>query len=193
MSRNSTRTSKVIHKQMVVRLFVIVLAMFAFGYALVPIYRAVCEITGINVLTKQDKVDRANEILKNSQIDNTRTIKVVFDANDRGDWRFKPEFGSIDLHPGELATVNYEILNTMAKPAVGQAIPSYLPMKAASHFNKMECFCFDQQEFQPGERREFPVVFVLDPELPEDVHTVTLSYTFFEVPGATAQLDTSLR
>lgn len=178
---------------MLMRLFVIVLAMFAFGYALVPIYKAVCEITGINVLTKQDKVDRAQEILKNSQVDESRTIKVVFDANDRGDWRFKPEFSSIDLHPGELATVNYQILNTMAKPAVGQAIPSYLPMKAASHFNKLECFCFDQQEFKPGEKREFPVVFVLDPELPDDVHTVTLSYTFFEVAGRTAQLGEGLK
>lgn len=179
-----------LHKQMLFRLCVIVLAMFAFGYALVPIYKAVCEITGINVLTKQDRLERANEILKNSQVDKTRTIKVVFDANDRGAWRFKPETGSLQLHPGELATVKYEIMNTLPHAAAGQAIPSYLPAKAAGHFNKLECFCFDQQKFQAGEKREFPVVFVLDPELPEDVHTVTLSYTFFEVAGATAQLDT---
>ncbi|MDX1668676.1 MAG: cytochrome c oxidase assembly protein [Limnobacter sp.] len=193
MSDKQKSSGGSLHKHMVVRLLVIVLAMFAFGYALVPIYEAVCEITGINVLTKQDKVKRAEDLLKNSQVDQSRTIKVVFDANDRGDWRFKPEFNSIDLHPGELATVRYEILNTMAKSAVGQAIPSYLPMKAAQHFNKMECFCFDQQAFNPGEKREFPVVFVLDPDLPDDVHTVTLSYTFFEVAGATAQLDESIR
>lgn len=176
-----------IHKQMLVRLCVIVLAMFAFGYALVPIYKAVCEITGINILSLQNGQKRASDVLKNTQVDTSRTIKVVFDANDRGAWRFKPEQSSIELHPGELATMNYEILNTLPHEAAGQAIPSYLPKKAASHFNKLECFCFEQQKFHSGEKRTFPVVFVLDPELPDDVHTVTLSYTFFEVAGATAQ------
>ncbi|NJM33009.1 MAG: cytochrome c oxidase assembly protein [Limnobacter sp.] len=171
------------NRHMLLRLGVIVLAMFAFGYALVPIYKAVCEITGINVLTKQDKKSRAQEILKNSQVDKTRTIKVVFDANDRGNWRFKPEVHSMQLHPGELATVKYEIVNAMQHPAAGQAIPSYLPTKAAAYFNKLECFCFAQQQFKAGEKRVFPVVFVLDPELGHDVNTVTLSYTFFEITG----------
>ncbi len=175
---------KSIHQQMVVRLLIIVLAMFAFGYALVPIYKAICEVTGVNVLTKKDRLLRADQLVKNSQIDESRLIQVILDANDRGDWRFKPEVNSLMLHPGQLMTVNYEILNTTVSSAVGQAIPSYLPMKAAQYFNKIECFCFKQQEFKAGEKRQFPVVFILDPKLPKDVHTVTLSYTFFEVPGS---------
>lgn len=185
------QSKKGIHQQMIFRLLVIVFGMFAFGYALVPLYEAICEVTGINVLTKKDRVERAEEIIENTQIDKSRSIHVILDANDRGDWRFKPEVNTLTLHPGELATVNYEILNTMPKAASGQAIPSYLPMKAAQYFNKLECFCFEQQVFNAGEKRQFPVVFVLDPELPKDVHTVTLSYTFFEVPGANIQAEDS--
>jgi len=175
-----------IHRQMLVRLLVIVVAMFAFGYALVPIYRALCEVTGINVLTKQDKAAAA--LAKNTQVDTSRSITVVFDANERGNWVFKPETRSMTVHPGELVTVKYESVNNLPKDAAGQAIPSYLPAKAAEHFNKLECFCFKQQPFKAGEKKEFPVVFVINPKLPSDVHTITLSYTFFEVAGATAMV-----
>lgn len=184
---NQTQRSTSLHKQMVFRLIVIVVAMFAFGYALVPIYKAICEITGINVLTQQDK--NAADVLKNTQVDTSRTIEVVFDANERGRFQFYPEVGSMKVHPGELITVNYEVFNNISTDTAGQAIPSYLPMKAAEHFTKLECFCFKQQPFKAGERKEFPVVFVINPKLPSDVHTITLSYTFFEVAGATAMLE----
>ncbi len=87
------------------------------------------------------------------------------------------------VHPGELATVTYEVVNATEGALVGQAIPSYAPRHSASHFKKLECFCFQQQELKGKEVREFPVVFVIDPKLPADISTITLSYTFFEVAG----------
>lgn len=170
-----------IHKPMLLRLCVIVVAMFGFGYLLVPIYKAICEITGINVLALQD-VKRSDKPV-NTQVDTSRSIEVIFDANERGNFRFKPEVNRKMVHPGELITVKYMVENDLTYDTAGQAIPSYLPKKASAHFQKLECFCFKQQPFKAGETKEFPVVFVVNPELPKDVHTITLSYTFFEVAG----------
>ena len=178
--------------RMVGKLAVVALGMFAFGYALVPVYRAICEFTGINVLalTERDvpglggKTGRdAAALPGNSQVDTSRTITVEFDANARGLWHFKPEVSSLQVHPGELATVMYEFQNTQNRRMAAQAIPSYAPRQAASHFNKIECFCFNQYTLDPGEKKKWPVVFVIDPKLSKDVKTITLSYTFFEVGG----------
>ena len=119
----------------------------------------------------------------NSQIDRTRTITVEFDANARGPWSFKPALRSLEVHPGELATVMYEFQNTQNRRMAAQAIPSYAPHQASAHFNKIECFCFNQYTLEPGEKKQWPVVFVIDPKLSKDVTTITLSYTFFEVGG----------
>jgi cytochrome c oxidase assembly protein subunit 11 len=89
----------------------------------------------------------------------------------------------LTVHPGEIATVEYEIANVRSEAVTAQAVPSYGPARAAEHFRKMECFCFTQQTLAPGETRRMPVVFVVDPQLPRDVNTITLSYTFFEVAG----------
>lgn len=186
MANGNNQKAGGLHKQMMVRLVVIVVAMFAFGYALVPIYKAICEITGINVLTQ--KTRNVDEIIKNTQVDTSRSIEVIFDANERGKFNFKPETHRMVVHPGELTTVKYVVHNNLPNDTAGQAIPSYLPMKAAEHFTKLECFCFKQQPFKAGETKEFPVVFVINPKLPQDVHTITLSYTFFEVAGATAMV-----
>jgi cytochrome c oxidase assembly protein subunit 11 len=121
----------------------------------------------------------------NSQIDTTRTITVEFDANARGPWEFKPAQRSLQVHPGELATVMYEFRNVQDRAMSAQAIPSYAPKQATSHFNKIECFCFNEYQLQPGEAKSWPVVFYIDPKLPKDVRTITLSYTFFEVGGKT--------
>jgi cytochrome c oxidase assembly protein subunit 11 len=166
------------NKTMLRKLIVFTLVMFAFGFALVPIYQKICEITGVNDLLRPDQV-------RNTQVDTSRTIKVEFDANLRGDsmWTFKPEVSVLNLHPGELATVVYEITNTASRDIVGQAIPSHMPMSAAEHFKKLECFCFAKQTFAANETRKMPVVFLIDPALPRDVNTLTLSYTFFEMPG----------
>jgi len=173
--------------QMVGKLAVVTALMFAFGYALVPLYKAICEMTGLNVLALNEQVVAAvkSEPVQNSQVDTTRTITVEFDANARGPWDFKPAQRSLQVHPGELATVMYEFQNVQNRRMSAQAIPSYAPQQAAAHFNKVECFCFNQYTLEPGEKKSWPVAFVIDPKLSKDVKTITLSYTFFEVGGRT--------
>lgn len=168
--------------KMVGKLGVITLGMFAFGYALVPLYKAICEATGINVLALTERtVPGAQPKVLNTQVDRSRTITVEFDVNARGPWHFKPAVRTLQVHPGELTTVLYEFQNIQNRTMAAQAIPSYAPTQAASHFNKLECFCFTQYTLAPGEKKEWPVAFVIDPKLPKDVTTITLSYTFFEV------------
>ena len=173
--------------KMVGKLGVIVLGMFCFGYALVPIYKAICEMTGINVLALgvRQIPGAVSSLPANTQVDLTRTITIEFDANSRGPWHFKPAQNSLKVHPGELATVMYEFQNVQDRTMSAQAIPSYAPAQAAAHFNKLECFCFNEYTLAPGEKKKWPVAFVIDPKLSKDVSTITLSYTFFEVGGKT--------
>lgn len=163
------------------RLLVVVVAMFGFGFALIPLYDVFCEVTGINVLTKKD--DAAARFARNTQVDTSRSISIEFDTNDHGALRFRPVRHSMEVRPGELTTIEYELINTSNHKTAGQAIPSYAPLVSARYFRKVQCFCFEQQTMAPGEVRRFPVVFVVDPALPRDVNTITLSYTFFEVEG----------
>lgn len=175
--------------RMVGKLAVIALGMFAFGYALIPIYKHICEMTGINILSLSERQvpgggvagRAAAKVAVNSQVDTTRTITVEFDANVRGPWDFKPAVRSMQVHPGELMTVMYEFQNIQNRTMAAQAIPSYAPKQSEAHFNKLECFCFSQYTLAPGEKKSWPVAFVIDPKLPKDVRTITLSYTFFEV------------
>ena len=173
--------------RMVSKLVVVAAGMFAFGYALVPIYKAICEMTGINILALGERnIPGAKATLPaNTQVDSSRTITVEFDANSRGPWEFRPAQRSLQVHPGELATVMYEFQNVQNRRISAQAIPSYAPKQASTHFNKLECFCFTQYTLEPGEKKSWPVVFVIDPKLSRDVSTITLSYTFFEVGGKT--------
>jgi len=167
------------------KLVVVAVLMFGFGWALVPLYRKICEVTGINVVTVRNS--DAERSARNTQVDTSRTVIVEFDANGQGPWQFRPERNYVEVHPGELVHVNYDLVNLEARPVAGQAIPSYAPMQSAQYFQKLECFCFQQQLLAAGETRRFPVVFFVDPELPRDVKTITLSYTFFEVAGALAK------
>jgi cytochrome c oxidase assembly protein subunit 11 len=171
--------------RMVGKLAVVAALMFGFGYALVPVYRSICDALGINVLSLAERaVPGANaKGTGNSQVDLSRTVTIEFDANARGVWDFKPARRSIEVHPGEMATVMYEFRNTQPRTMAAQAIPSYAPKQASPYFNKLECFCFNEYTLAPGERRQWPVVFIVDPKLPKDVATITLSYTFFEVGG----------
>ena len=173
--------------RMVSKLVVVAAGMFAFGYALVPIYKAICEMTGINILALGERnIPGAKATLPaNTQVDSSRTITVEFDANSRGPWEFRPAQRSLQVHPGQLATVMYEFQNVQNRRISAQAIPSYAPKQASTHFNKLECFCFTQYTLEPGEKKSWPVVFVIDPKLSRDVKTITLSYTFFEVGGKT--------
>ena len=178
--------------RMVRKLAVVTAGMFAFGYALIPIYKHICELTGINILALGEKqVPGTSTARPNSQVDTSRTITVEFDANARGPWQFKPEQATLKVHPGELATVMYEFQNVQDRTMAAQAIPSYAPRNAAPHFNKLECFCFNQYTLAPGEKKQWPVAFVIDPKLPKDVTTITLSYTFFEVGGKTPAAPTA--
>mgnify|MGYP000381936156 CR=1 FL=1 len=173
------------NRAMLAKLGVVALGMFAFGYGLVPLYQRICEATGINILALSERQVPGNAAAQpaNTQVDTSRTITVEFDANARGPWQFKPAKRSMQVHPGEMATVLYEFENVQDRRMSAQAIPSYAPRQAAPHFNKLECFCFSQYTLDPGEKKEWPVVFVIDPRLPKDVTTITLSYTFFEVGG----------
>jgi cytochrome c oxidase assembly protein subunit 11 len=175
------------NSRMLSKLAVITVAMFAFGYALVPLYKAICEMTGINVLALGEQIltGQKSTVAANTQVDTSRTITVEFDANSRGPWDFKPAQRSVQVHPGELTTVVYEFQNIQNRRMSAQAIPSYAPQQASAHFNKLECFCFNQYTLEPGEKKSWPVVFVIDPKLSKDVRTITLSYTFFEVGGKT--------
>jgi cytochrome c oxidase assembly protein subunit 11 len=170
--------------RMVGKLVVVATLMFGFGYALVPLYRAICSALGINVLSVSEQLTSGKApAATNSQVDTSRTVTIEFDANARGPWDFKPARRSIDVHPGELTTVMYEFRNLQNRTMAAQAIPSYAPRQAMAHFNKIDCFCFNEYTLKPGESRQWPVVFVIDPKLPRDVRTITLSYTFFEVGG----------
>ena len=169
---------------MVGKLTVVTAVMFGFGYAMVPMYKHICEALGINVLSlTEQQVPGAAGRARNTQVDLSRTITVEFDANARGPWDFKPEMRTARVHPGEVITVVYEFHNRQSRTMAAQAIPSYAPKQATAHFNKLECFCFTEHTLAPGETKRWPVVFVIDPKLPKDVQTITLSYTFFEVGG----------
>ena len=185
------------NRRLLGKLVVVTGLMFGFGYALVPMYRAICEALGINVLSLAEQRvatgswgsarTGAQAAKANTQVDTTRSITVEFDANARGPWEFRPAQRSVSAHPGEMVSVVYEFRNPQGRPMVAQAIPSYAPQQAAAHFNKLECFCFNEWTLAPGERKQWPVAFVIDPKLPRDVTTITLSYTFFKNDAATAR------
>ncbi|MCA6218913.1 cytochrome c oxidase assembly protein [Ideonella sp. B7] len=166
------------------KLLAIATVMFGFGYALVPMYRHICTALGINVLSL---AERGGEVVQavpaNTQVDLGRTVTVEFDANVQGLWAFRPEVRSLDVHPGQLTTVMYEFTNTQPRTLAAQAIANYAPQVADRYFEKLQCFCFNEYTLKPGETRRWPVVFYLDPRLPREVNTITLSYTFFEVGG----------
>ena len=170
------------------KLLIVAAGMFAFGYMLAPIYKAICNWTGVNVLALGEREAagslNARAAPKSTQIDYSRTVMVEFDTNARGPWKFRPEIRNVQLHPGELTTVMFEIENQQPHTVKVQAIPSYAPGQAQAYFNKLECFCFTEHTLAPGERRRWPVVFYISPKAPRDLGTVTLSYTFFEVGGA---------
>ena len=165
------------NRSLLIRLCLVAVIMFGFGFLLVPFYDQICKAIGLRDLDRPDDV-------AGTQVDTGRTVRLEFDANlSKLPWRFRPETPIVDIHPGELINVVYEVENTTERPMTGQAILSYGPPLAAAYFRKIECFCFTQQSFGPREKRRMPVVFVVDPKLPKEVTAITLSYTFFEVEG----------
>lgn len=166
------------NRRMFTRLSIVAVAMFGFGFALVPFYDAICIALGVNSL------EQRAEPAANTQVDLTRTVTIEFDANAHGmPWRFEPAVRHLQVHPGQLVQVDYDVSNVRSAAVTGQAVVSYGPALAGQFVRKLECFCFTQQTLGPGESRRMPVSFVVDASLPADIKTFTLSYTFFEVAG----------
>ena len=169
--------TKIENKRLARRLAIVAVCMFGFGFALVPFYNQICAALGVN------SIGEKSEPL-NSQIDSTRTVTIELDSNTHDlPWRFRPLVNHVKVHPGELTTVEYEVVNVRGAPVTGQAVPSYGPQHAGEYFRKLECFCFTQQTLAAGETRRMPVTFVVDPKLPREVTSIAVSYTFFEVAG----------
>lgn len=157
------------------RLLLMAGGMFVFGFALVPLYDAFCEVTGLGGRTNTEAA------VVTERPDESRTVTVEFVASLGGfaPWDFEPSVRSMQVHPGRLYQTHYVARNRSSGRLMGHAVPSVAPGSAARHFQKTECFCFTPQEFLPEEERDMPVVFIIDPELPGHVDRVTLSYTFF--------------
>ena len=168
-------------RQLIQRLLVLVVAMFAFGFALVPIYDVMCQAFGINGKT-------AGAYEGAQSVDESRQVRVQFLATNSADmvWEFHPIADEVTVHPGATQQMLFVAFNPTDKPMTAQAIPSVAPSKAAAYFHKTECFCFTQQVLQPGERIEMPVRFIVDRDLPEDVHHLTLAYTLFDITARKA-------
>ena len=174
------------NRRLVKKLLLLVALAFGFGFALVPLYDSFCRLTGINGKTANAPISQASAAaLSNraplSQVDLARTITVEFtDTVMPGlPWEVHPLTARIDLHPGEIQQTRFIVRNRSDQPIVGQAVPSISPGQAAAHFNKLECFCFRQQALAPGESKELPLTFIVDPKLDRDVRTITLAYAFF--------------
>lgn len=178
MTTNDTRQE---NNRIIGRLLILVVTMFGFGFALVPLYDVFCDITGINGKTGGQVT--LSEAMK---VDTSRDIKIEFIAtlNENMPWEFKPMVYSVMVHPGEPTRIEYLAINKTNRTIVGQAVPSVAPGLAAQYFQKTECFCFTEQELKAGEEKRMPVVFVIDPALPDDLQELTLSYTFFVKPGS---------
>lgn len=172
---------QVANQRVLRKLLWVVVGMFGFVFALVPIYNVFCEVTGLGGKTSGERAEVAQ-----MEVDRERTITVEFVANLNRQlpWQFRPETVEMKVHPGETYKTSYYAENQADKVMVGQAVPSVAPGNAARYFLKTECFCFTEQRFEPGEGRDMPVYFMLDPDIPKDVVRVTLSYTFFDKNGA---------
>jgi len=170
------------HRSLLAKLLAIAVAMFLFAiFVLPPLYDLFCEITGIGGRT--DGKYEAVEV----KVDTSRQVRVQFVAanNEQMPWEFYPMEHSVVVYPGESRAVNFFAHNTTGEDMIGQAIPSVLPNNAADYFHKTACFCFDNQPLAAGEQAELGLVFILDPDLPDNVNTVTLSYTLFDITDRT--------
>lgn len=168
------------NSRLALKLAGIALAMFGFGYALVPLYDVFCDITGLNGKTGRIS---ANDVRAESVVpDREVTVQFVTSINGPLPWEFKALQHSMKVRPGELGTALFTIENKAGHSVVGQAVPSVSPGQASRYFNKTECFCFTQQTLAANEKMEIPVSFVVDPDLPEKVEVLTLSYTYFKAP-----------
>lgn len=178
---NGSRQGK--NQRSFARIALVAVAMFGFGYLLVPLYDVFCEITGLNGKTGQ--VDEA-AVAARYQPDTSRLVTVQFVANHNigMPWEFGPKQATMQVHPGQVYETAFTAYNPTAVDTVGQAVPSVAPGKASRYFNKTECFCFNNQPLAAGERKDMPLRFIVDPNMPKGVNTLTLAYTVFDVTDA---------
>ena len=173
-------------KKSVFKLITIVLGMFAFGFLLVPLYDIVCEVTGLN-----GKTAGRYQLSGNELVDEGRRVTVQFLTNRNANmsWSFRPQTRSVEVVPGELNEAQFFVRNDTDSTMVGKAIPSVTPFTAADYLHKTECFCFNQQPLDAGKEADMPLRFIVDRDLPKDIHVITLSYTIFDVTEMAAKQD----
>ncbi len=167
------------HGKTVRKLVFLVVGMFAFGWALIPLYDLICEVTGLGGDTGgQYTYDPADQ-----RVDRSRLVKVNFITNTNQGmvWDFWSDKGGMRVHPGELNEAVFYVKNTTDRRMVGQAIPSVVPLTAAEYFHKTECFCFESQVLEPGEEMAMPMRFIVDANLPDNVQSISLSYALFDI------------
>ena len=173
------RTSAQANKRLAWKLLIVAVAMFGFALGVLPpMYRVVCQLTGLNgkPTNTADSADGAG-----GNDDRVITVQFLADTDSGMPWEFHPNQRSVKVHPGEITKVDYHAANEIGTAVIGQAIPSIAPSQATPYFKKTECFCFTQQELKGGEARDMPLIFYIDPELPKSVTTITLSYEMFNV------------
>lgn len=168
------------------RLVLVTFAMFAFGFAMVPMYNKLCYALGLNGRVANEAVDVAA-----MGVDTSRTVTVEFLTTVNGGraWHFRPAQAQVNVHPGEMATVYFDFTNTDDHAIVAQAVPNIAPATVAQYLRKTECFCFNNQAFAAGESQRMPVAFTVDPALPADIDRLTLAYTYFDVTDTAPKLD----
>jgi cytochrome c oxidase assembly protein subunit 11 len=151
----------------------------AFGFALVPLYNVLCDVTGYGDRTK---LRQASKVVDAPDESRTVTIEMVSSVPTFGSWEFRPERAQIEVHPGKLTTATFYARNLRAQPVTAQAVPSIAPLQATQYFHKTECFCFTPQQFGAQQARELTVRFIVDPKLPTDIDRLTLGYAMYDVP-----------
>lgn len=167
------------------KLALLVVGMFGFGYLLVPMYDVFCELTGLN-----GKTAVTAAVVTEAADDRQITVEFLASVNQNAPWEFKPSVAKMKVQPGKFYDTTYFARNQTDGALIGQAVPSVAPGQAARYFQKIECFCFTEQQFEPFEQRDMPVRFYVNPELPEHITTITLSYTFFAQQHVAAGGDT---
>jgi cytochrome c oxidase assembly protein subunit 11 len=165
------------NRKLLLSLCIFTAGAFAFGYALVPLYSVLCDITGFG---NDKRLAQRSVIAENPHPERTITVEFLAELPSNGNWEFRPVLGSMQIHPGQLYTADFIAKNLTGVDTVAQAVPTMAPGKVAPYFHKTECFCFTPQSFKRGEERALPVRFVIDPAIPADIDRITLAYTFYD-------------
>lgn len=168
---------KTANRSLIRQLWIFAAGSFAFGFALVPLYDVICDVTGYG---DRSKLVEASSFTAAEDQNRLVTIELISDSPAFGDWTFRPEVNSIEVHPGRLYEAKFYARNLRIKPVVAQAIPSIAPLQATKYFHKTECFCFTPQPFEAQQERELTVRFIVDPKLPANIDRLTLAYAMYD-------------